>query len=105
MATSGNSLASYKTVLVRVSPHSKAVSELLFLTKQWSLPLRPENEVEDNFSKEGNQALLKVPTLKKGSRAGKQTKKTGHETVELGKVSIRLAIVFFWFPPLPLRAT
>lgn len=67
MATLGDSLASSKTVLglVRVSPHSKAVYELLPLTKQLSLPLGPENEVEDNFSKEGNQALLKVPIFKR----------------------------------------
>lgn len=65
MATLGDILASSKTVLglVRISPNSKAVYELLPLIKQLYLPLRPENE--DKFSKEGNHALLKVPIFKR----------------------------------------
>lgn len=41
----------------------KAAFELLPLTRQWFLPLRSQNEV--NFSKVGNQALLKVLTFKR----------------------------------------
>lgn len=86
---------------------SKAAFELLPFTRQHSLPSRPENEVGDNFSKVGNEALLKVMTFKRWQQGREGNRKTGHDTAELGIASIGSVLVSLFFspPPKPLIST